>query len=1556
MPELMLQRTGATLIVTLGEYTASIPLGDVVPDASTWQRIYDDAPAYGRNLFDRTFPDEQFRALLSDLPAGERLVLLADDPLVAANPWEYLRDSNDKLLVSRLNFVRSISSVSAAQRQAGSSFTGALEIIAIPVSPVDETRVLDVEREWKNLIQVVSTTTPPRALTVRRVRPPTRRQLERSLSRQRTSIVHFMGHSSGQDGKVFLSFEDARARRHLVDAADFADSLGGHVLLVVLNSCLSAIVAPTEFGNIARTLVRRGFPYALGMQCFLPDDAALVLSQALYDFLLQRRSVEDAVMHTRRALEEPGILHNPSWLAGIPVLYTCLREQPAPPLQLTYGQPTIQPDPERLQKTFDLAALPEATHFVGRGEEISAALDLLLAPGAHSFVLLHGLGGIGKTALARAVAERVSYSFADRVLAVSFETFARLDADDRCTVNETFADRFYNRLAHFYGLDPARYSTAVELQQAILQWRTHHRSLLVLDNIETLIDAQRQDDPAAKSLATFISRLREGDGAVLLTSRIVPPSDWGDCHVVEVPGITNEAGADLFLALLPTDRRHLAPPAARLALSQRVQGHPLSIRLLAGRFADETATDLTTFLTHIEIELERAEQTTPTSLEDLERQKTLYACMAYSVKRLSPQQRQVLDAVSIFQAPFPPEFAAYLLDNEEQAPLHLQNLVRLGLLNRDTRTFQEGELTLLALHPMLRWYIQHHLSDLDADVLERYGQVFDQLARQSYQSEGGYDQSSLIRYLVRQSLPDLEAALHYLSPVGRSSLAYHLATPYQRLGQNRRALALYEETLELNQELGNVRSVAVTQNAMATVLSQLGQPQAALALYEQSLHTTQQLGDIREVAVTQASMATVLSQLGQPQAALVLYEQALHAKQQLGDIREAAAMQASMADVLSQMGRPQEALVLYEQALHTKQQLGDIREAAAMQASIAKVLSQMGRPQEALTLYEQALSTEQQLGDIREVAETQHAMADVLRHLGQPQAALALYEQSLRTTQQLGDIRGVAVTQNAMATVLSQLGQPQEALALYEQSLRTTQQLGDIRGVAVTQGAMATVLSQLGQPQEALALYEQALHTKQLLGDVREIAATQYAIADVLKLKGKPQEALALYERTLRTYQELGDLRSVAATQHAIADVLRQLGQPQAALALYEQSLHTTQQLGDIRGVAVTHHAMADVLQQLGKSQEALVLYEQTLHTYQELGDLRSVAVAQANFCQLLLQQGEHRRALPMAWEAYNGLSQHGFAYDAQIMQQLLISIKGKVLGTAQFDTLWEQVMSEPQLDWLRKVQAGPSDEQSHISSEQLKVIVSNTVTVMTVMPEKRDEWRETMTETLQKAQNSNQSQGAELFLAILAVLDGQAPSLPEGHPYTDALNAVQAGIAAGGPHKDVLPFGSELIPRSIAALLGSPQQKLAHAQYLTAQATETIDEGMQALIRTIQLALFEKDLSQLGHDLHGIYRQAWETIAIVVETGGVDPHLFDFIINNTLAVLGPSSHHRSEWRNNLAAMRNQATAQGIRHLVTLLDAVIGLLNAGGNPTGLGEGLKGIYAKTWQAIVERPSS
>lgn len=55
--------------------------------------------------------------------------------------------------------------------------------------------------------------------------------------------------------------------------------------------------------------------------------------------------------------------------------------------------------------------------------------------------------------------------------------------------------------------------------------------------------------------------------------------------------------------------------------------------------------------------------------------------------------------------------------------------------------------------------------------------------------------------------------------------------------------------------------------------------------------------------------------------------------------------------------------------------------------------------------------------------------------------------------------------------------------------------------------------------------------------------------------------------------------------------------------------------------------------------------------------------------------------------------------------------------------------------------------------------------------------------------------------------------------------------------------------------------EKMAHMQYLTTLATQTIDDRTKKLIEAIQFALVGGDLSQAGQNLDGVYRQAWEAI-----------------------------------------------------------------------------------------------
>jgi len=69
------------------------------------------------------------------------------------------------------------------------------------------------------------------------------------------------------------------------------------------------------------------------------------------------------------------------------------------------------------------------------------------------------------------------------------------------------------------------------------------------------------------------------------------------------------------------------------------------------------------------------------------------------------------------------------------------------------------------------------------------------------------------------------------------------------------------------------------------------------------------------------------------------------------------------------------------------------------------------------------------------------------------------------------------------------------------------------------------------------------------------------------------------------------------------------------------------------------------------------------------------------------------------------------------------------------------------------------------------------------------------------------------------------------------------------------------LISRSIAALLGGSQEKMAHAHYLTSLLAQNEDEQLKALVNAIQLAMFGGDVSKLGEGLTGVYKVSWDII-----------------------------------------------------------------------------------------------
>jgi tetratricopeptide (TPR) repeat protein len=73
-------------------------------------------------------------------------------------------------------------------------------------------------------------------------------------------------------------------------------------------------------------------------------------------------------------------------------------------------------------------------------------------------------------------------------------------------------------------------------------------------------------------------------------------------------------------------------------------------------------------------------------------------------------------------------------------------------------------------------------------------------------------------------------------------------------GEVDRALALWQQSLEIEDSIGNVKGKAATLHQMAGVIAQQGEVDRALALWQQSLEIKERIGDVKGKAATLAEI------------------------------------------------------------------------------------------------------------------------------------------------------------------------------------------------------------------------------------------------------------------------------------------------------------------------------------------------------------------------------------------------------------------------------------------------------------------------------------------------------------------------------------------------------------------------------------------------------------------------------------------------------------------------------------------------------------------------------
>ena len=336
------------------------------------------------------------------------------------------------------------------------------------------------------------------SLTAQRI-PPTVDHLRAAL-RRGPAVLHLSCHgeliatqtAGGNGHQAVLHLEDRDGMDAPLRGATFtAMPPAGVLRLVVLSACRTAASRwRRRDASLARSLVLAGVPAAIGMQGDFPDPLSDDLAASLYDFLLAGHPLGEALRQARLAMADR------PYAVGLPVGYVARGGDAALPIQP--GQPAVADLTAGRYANVPLNLRPPDP-FVGREAELHG-LARAFSDGRR-VVTVVGTGGIGKTALAAAFAERFGWRFDGGVIGFSL-------ADLPGLAPETLFLALLERVAGPQAAAALADRPAERIAEAFEAAVRDRPPLVLLDNYESVLQHLRKDEAEARGKAELRLRRR----------------------------------------------------------------------------------------------------------------------------------------------------------------------------------------------------------------------------------------------------------------------------------------------------------------------------------------------------------------------------------------------------------------------------------------------------------------------------------------------------------------------------------------------------------------------------------------------------------------------------------------------------------------------------------------------------------------------------------------------------------------------------------------------------------------------------------------------------------------------------------------------------------------------------------------------------------------------------------------------------------------------------------------------------------------------------------------
>ncbi len=1084
--------------------------------ASTGKMLYDWLDGSDR-LLSRTMQQHPGESWILAIDASQKLAHL---------PWEVLHDGSN-FLVARMPAVVPVRWVSdegarhvVPLQPPEQPENRALQVLFMATSPLGVEPVLEFEAEEALILK--ATARQPLALVVEESGSLTELGcLIDDYGKEYFDVLHLTGHATiTENGEPRFYTETETGELYLASAVDIAKSLKSRLpQLIFLSGCRTGQGGKLgAVPSLAEGLLKLGAKAVLGWGQTVLDTEATAAAAALYGELAAGYEVTEALSRTYQALigQKARDWHLLRLYVG-----RTFPGQLVTPLRTRGRKPAPKPSVVEQFLDVDTKQVKVASRgsFVGRRRQLQSCLRALrgVAPltpqswggqevgqsltsvsggqeerqnltpprfggqgGQCLGVLIHGMGGLGKSTLAARLCDRLP----------EFQRIVWVGRVDEGSLVKRLTEKLPKELRQLLQSFDDELKFRLRDVFAQLEEEAAQPFLLVLDdfehNLEPRNDRYVLQPEAARVLEALLWAIGEtyARHRVILTCRYDFESEWlqefykqpmdglrgadeeKKCNRLSAFGVNSPVdealqlqarrladGNPRLLEWLDKVLLNLDPPQPPLKRGENSLASPF-LRGTGGGSNGGEQNAVAEILARLEAD--------PVEL----REKVLAKAL---LEQIDPTLEEILRRGLVYELPVPREALAAVCEEIPNLDEYINRAVALGLLevSPDESLRVPHILPLKLLEDRKSLYSQGAKSLNQSWRVETEGYLSEEqcieihrLALLGKERVIALETSSALSVKWHQQSRTFEVVsicCTTLEIFEDDSVLNNLAHAEKKLGETDSAIKHYRRALEICSP-DNQKKRAKIINNLAVIYVQIGQIENAISSLQHSLEISQDIGDPELQMMALHEMARICTLRGQLYEAICHYQQCLELSREIvEDIQgQVIGYQATTLHDLAHVYTIQEqfdkAIPLYQQSLNLKELIGDIGGQSMTLNDLAYIYTIQAQFDQAIPLYLQSLEIKERTGDLRGKATTLHNLAYICWVQGQKDEAADIYKQVLAINERTRDVEAYAITSLMMGQLLADSkGDFDTALDYLQQSLEIFQRIQSSRAKIVKQ-------------------------------------------------------------------------------------------------------------------------------------------------------------------------------------------------------------------------------------------------------------------------------------------------------------------------------------------------------------------------------------------------------------------------------------------------------------------------------------------------------------------------